>query len=70
MGILNSFIPKIASIRLTRIMACFFERIPFISTLDPSASIFTDSSSISISNYIAPEFPCCGKSLPTKLIRS
>jgi len=38
-------------------MACFFVKIPLISTVDPSASIFTDSSSISMSNYIAPSFP-------------
>jgi len=59
----NSETPKIPRIKLINITACFFVKIPLISTVDPSASILTDSSSISISNYIAPEFPCCDNEL-------
>ena len=66
----NSLITKIDIIRLTRIIACFFDKIPETEILVSPDSITTLSSSISISNYIAPEFPCCGKSLPTKLIKS
>ena len=50
----NSEMPNNPKIKLIKIMACFFVKIPLISTVDPSASIFTDSSSISISKLPTP----------------
>ena len=54
MGISNSFIPRIASIRLTKIIACFFDKIPETEILVSPDSIMTLSSSISISKTTNP----------------